>query len=337
MTEAPGRPSVRIRVIVALGCAIAAALVVLVVTRRAPANDAADFTAYWRAGRALLDGLSPYDVINDVGPYPYQSGFLYPIVAAIVAMPFALLSMHGGWIAWGATCTGVMAFCLTRENFARLPLLMSLPMLTALQQGQIAPVAVLSALAPALAFLGGVKPTLGFAVFAGFSTARQARTFVLAGVAVLVLATAIYPWWPAGYANELRLMPPGDHRIPVAVLPFGPLIVFAALRWRHPDARRVLALACVPQVMLFYDQLPLILLARTFRQSLVLALASYAPLVVAPFVQGPADNSESAFMASMAKVLVVAYYLPCVAWVLYSTRRAGARAGSVSSLTEEVA
>jgi hypothetical protein len=132
-------------------------------------------------------------------------------------------------------------------------------------------------------------------------------------------------------------MPPDDHRIPLAVLPFGPLIGLAALRWRHPDARRVLALACVPQVMLFYDQLPLILLARTFRQSLVLALASYAPLLVAPFVQGPANNSESAFMASMAKVLVIAYYLPSVAWVLYSTRGARARAGSVSSLTEEVA
>jgi hypothetical protein len=314
-------PSAQRRVMVALACALAAALAVSVAAGRSPPNEASDFTLYWRGGHALLDGLSPYKVVNDVGPYPYDSGFLYPIPAAIVAVPFALLSMHAGWIAWGAVSTGLLAFALTRDNFARLPLLMSLPMLSTVQQGQWAALVVVGGLLPALRVFGGLKPTLGAAVFAGLETRPQAITFAIAGAAVLLVATLIFPWWPADYVREIGMMEKTNYTPPITVLPFGPLIALVALRCRRADARLVLALACVPQAMLFYDQLPLVLLARTFRQSLVLALLSYLPLAIAPFMPGPPNESTPALMHVMSRILVPAYFLPCVAWVLWQAKR----------------
>jgi hypothetical protein len=314
-------PSVRARLVVAMACAVAAALAVTVAAGRAPPNEAADFTVLWRAGRALVDGQSPYAVVNAVGPYPYESGFLYPIPAAIVVMPFALLSMHGGWIAWGAASTGLLAFALTRETFSRLPLLMSLPMLSTVQQGQYAALVTAAALMSALSVFGALKPTLGAAVFARLQTKRQAITFAGGVFAVFLVATLIYPWWPAEYVHEIGTMDHANYLPPIAVLPFGPLIAIAALRWRHADARLVLVLACLPQTMLFYDQLPLVLLARTFRQSLVLALLSYLPLAIAPFVSAPPNDSTGALMSVMSRILIPAYFLPCVAWVLWQARR----------------
>jgi hypothetical protein len=158
-------------------------------------------------------------------------------------------------------------------------------------------------------------------VFAGLETKRQAITFAVAAAGVLVVATVIYPWWPAGFLREISMMDRTNYLPPIAVLPFGPLIAFAALRWRRADARLVITLACVPQTMLFYDQLPLVLLARTFRQSLVLALLSYVPLAIAPFVPGPPNDSTAAFMGVMSRILVPAYFLPCVAWVLWQASR----------------
>ena len=56
-----------------------------------PQHFAKDFSYPWRAARALLDGQNPYEVIRAVGAYPFNADFLYPLPAALVAMPFSFL------------------------------------------------------------------------------------------------------------------------------------------------------------------------------------------------------------------------------------------------------
>ena len=55
----------------------------------------------------------------------------------------------------------------------------------------------------------------------------------------------------------------------------GAVLLAAALRWRREDARVVLGMAAVPQLPMFADQLPLLLVARTRVESMVLALLSH--------------------------------------------------------------
>ena len=54
-----------------------------------PAHLAKDFSYPWRAARALLAGQNPYEVMRAVGEYPFNSGLLYPLPAALVASPLA--------------------------------------------------------------------------------------------------------------------------------------------------------------------------------------------------------------------------------------------------------
>src|SRR5262249_24616479 len=59
------------------------------------------------------------------------------------------------------------------------------------------------------------------------------------------------------------------------------LTLAALARWRRPEARLLVAMACVPQLMYFADQLPLWLIPRTRRESMVLTATSVAAWVLA--------------------------------------------------------
>ena len=59
-----------------------------------PEMLARDFTYPLRGALALIEGLDPYEVIRPSGPPPYDWPFMYPLTAALVAVPFALLPMQ---------------------------------------------------------------------------------------------------------------------------------------------------------------------------------------------------------------------------------------------------
>jgi len=65
-----------------------------------------DFSAYWLAGRHLLDGLPIYTAQQLAGPYPPQQQYLYlyPPFLAVIAAPLAAVFddyRHAAWI-WSA-------------------------------------------------------------------------------------------------------------------------------------------------------------------------------------------------------------------------------------------
>ena len=57
----------------------------------------------------------------------------------------------------------------------------------------------------------------------------------------------------------------------LATLPGGFLLVFSAAKWRRPEARLLLALACIPQTTLAYEALPLFLIADSWTEAAILS------------------------------------------------------------------
>src|SRR3972149_7247516 len=86
-----------------------------------------DFSAYWLAGRHLLEGETIYAAAQLAGPYAPQGQFLYlyPPFLAVLAMPFAWLFQDsygpagGAWALGGAAIT--VAGVLGIARLERLP------------------------------------------------------------------------------------------------------------------------------------------------------------------------------------------------------------------------
>lgn len=236
-----------------------------------PFMGAKDFTYPWRAARALVDGLDPYVVIRPTGHYPYESPFPYPLPAAFAALPFAwLVPTVAGALFYGISAA-LMAWALGRDGLWRFWAFASAPFAMATVLAQWSPLLVAAALLTPLAWALACKPTLGAALFAYRPTPRAA----LLVAAVVAVSLAVQPRWPAEWLDAVRHV----ERHPAPVLrPFGFIALFALLRWRTPEGRLVAAMACVPQNLYFYDQLPLWLVPRNGREAFAMSALSWVAL-----------------------------------------------------------
>jgi len=301
-------PTIRQRVLVAVVIALVASFLVFTLTRRHPQLLAFDFTWHWRAARALLAGENPYLVIRDTGPYPFSSGYYYPLPAAFIALPVAWLSAPDSQVASVAIWTALLAFAVTYDGWYRLPMFLSAGFFWAVVSGQIAPLLTVGCLLPAFQVLAIAKPNLGLAIFAY----RPSRWVVAAGVLGLI-ALVFVPTWPLDWRNALA-SDPGVHLIPL-LAPGGFLVLALLLRWRRPETRLLLTLACVPQSLAFYDALPLLLIPRTFRQSLVLAFCTQLANLFARKAMTSALDPPALFRA-VAPFALWGCYIPAVVLIL---------------------
>jgi len=303
----PGPPALRTRLAVACGVAIAAACIAAIRTRVDLGGIVNDLGYFVRAGRALLDGDNPYRV----GMY------IYPLPAAVAAAPFSVLPFAWSAVLFIGLSMGLSAFALTREGYHRLPILMSFPALTAMTAGQWAPLILCAAFGSGWGWVAAIKPTLGGAMLARRLDWRGA----LLAAACATLTLIIDPRWPIEWLRAmLQFSGVKMHHIPVLV-PGGVLLLLAAIRWRTESGRLLLAMSLIPQSMFFYDQLALGLVAQTFRQSLVCALWSYAVAVFA-YVCAPSGlDTLPQNAAYLSRMIVWGYYLPALAWVLWTAPR----------------
>lgn len=240
-------------------------------------KQAADFTWVWRGARELVAGRNPYrDASIGAGhPYPADAPLYYPLPALVYALPLAWLPAQvAGGIFFGIS-TGLLVFGLLRERPAqtrgkrpwRWALFLALPFWNAFGWAQWSPLVAAAALMPALLPLAVGKPSIGLAAFA----ARPSRRAALATLAILAASVALLPSWPVDWYHGLRQH---GNFVPLAWLPFGPLLLLAALRarvdWR---ARLLLVMAIAPQNS--YDLVPLFLIPETRIASLCLAILSW--------------------------------------------------------------
>jgi len=311
-TNAGAAPARHVRLLIAAGVAlVAAAIAAFKLHVNGPGFVAGDFTTFWMGGRAMLDHQSPYAVINRQGDFPFDGGFYYPLPAAITVIPFAWLGVRTAMPLFAGVTAGILAYAFTRDGYWRLPLLMSFPMLWCVSNGQWAPLIVAAAILPSWGWAASIKPTLGFVAFAH---RLSFRLVVLAGL-FLVVTVIIWPWWPREWLAEVSQRQAGNYRIPV-LHPLGFVLLLALARWRRPEARVLLAMAIAPQTVLFYDQLPLALVAQTFRQALIFGIVSYVPYVAAALILGAGDHSYARVFPVTSALLLAIYYLPALVLVL---------------------
>jgi hypothetical protein len=305
-------PSPRARLFVAIGVALISALIARIKFDQAGGLPF-DFTHWWVAARVLLAGNDPYEVIKPGVPYPwFDSHFMYPLPAAVITVPIAWLSGATAGILFDAIGMGLLAFALTRDGWQRWPILMSFPALWCVSSGQWSTYVTAAALIPALGWVAACKPTLGFAAF----LYRPRWSYIVSALILVAAAIAIMPSWPWRWLDIIQRRTTSSYHTPL-LAPGGVLLVLAALRWRRPDARLLLGMACVPQSMFAYDQLPLGLIAETRKQALIFSLWSYLGIWGSRFVSaGPIADTKADTLRYLAVVITWTYYLPLLVVVL---------------------
>ena len=282
------------RLVVAVAvAAISAGFVLQLVARP---NVFTDFEVLWRAARIWQSGKDPY------GMRPCC--LFYPMPAVMFVWPLHQLPLGVAAAVFVAVPAGMLAWRLTREALWPLLALASPSFVMAAILGQWTPWLLLGLMWPALGFLFASKPTLGLACFVYRPSMRAA----LGGTGALLLSLLLLPAWPREWLANLGSVI--EHPAPIAA-PFGGLLILSVLRWRTPEARLLLAMACVPQLLLFADQLPLLLVARTRREAAMLTLGGWVAAIFW-YVQ---EAEKYGAVSFAAPYVLAGCYLPAL-WVV---------------------
>jgi hypothetical protein len=261
-----------------------------------------DFQFFWSSARILLSGRNPY-----IGfPTPVPDPLYYPLPSVLAAVVVAWLPLA---VAAGVAVGVSSAVLASVIPSWRWPMFASAAFVMAASQGQWSPLIVVGALVPAAGFLAVLKPNLGLAAFAYRPTARG---ILLAGLALL-LSIAALPSWPWDWIRNLRTLE--GHPPPLFTVS-GSFLWLALLRWRNREARLFLAMAAVPQLLFFADQLPLWLIPRTRTRTTLLSgfsLAGYGAFYLS-LSQG------ERYVPAAAPFVLGCIYLPALAMVLFPPR-----------------
>lgn len=232
---------------------------------------AADFTWAWRGAQMLLAGQNPYLLIRPEGAYPFNDFLYYPLPALLVAAPLSWLPGPLAGAIFIGLASGLLGWGVLGAGWRRLIVFASPPYLYALFSVQWAPLITAAALIPELGFALAAKPNLGLPVLLAYPSRRR---YLIFGATALV-SLLLLPGWPlamlAHISTHLNYTP--------LISWYGPLLLLALPFWRAAPARLLLAMALMPQRLL-YDQLPLWLVPQTSRQLLLLTLAGWAGVVI---------------------------------------------------------
>lgn len=180
-----------------------------------------------------------------------------------------------------------------------------------MKAGQLAPLVTAGALIPSLAWLAFLKPNLSLAVFAY----RPSKAMVWGGVALLAISLAVQPDWISRWIATVGQRTEGNYGVPLLSLWGGPLLLLALARWKQPEARLLAVMACVPQSLLFYDQLLLGLVARSRIEAMILVILGFAGWFVATMFL-PEGYTTAQVAGVYGPAILLTVYLPCLVMVL---------------------
>jgi hypothetical protein len=275
-----------------------------------------DFAQLWTAAAAWLQGGDPYGVVGPGRAFEWPFPLLYPMPAVLAAVPFAWLPLAFAdplFVGLGATAFG-WAVMRSRLDDPRLLMFVSGAGALSIQTSQWAPLLCAAASTPILSPFLACKPTLGLALLAAYPSLRTGAAML----AVLLLSVVAWPAWPAQW---LAALPTATHMVAPIARPGGFLVLAALLRWRLPEARLLVAWACMPQTPELYEAVPLFLIPRTWPHSgllLVLTLAVGA----GHHWSGPYSSYE-AYMEAGGAWMLWLLFIPCTGLVLLERQRAG--------------
>jgi hypothetical protein len=265
-----------------------------------------DFDPLYYAAAHLVRGESPY-------PLATQS-FPYPLPAVLLAVPFTAIALGLARPIFDVLVGWAFGYALWRYRgpYALLALV-SGAYLFAMGSGQTTPLLVAASLVPALGFLLAVKPNTG----ASLLIARPSWMAVLGVGLFVALSLVVLPSWPRDWWMAL---PQTSELVPPILRPFGFVLLLAALRWRSPEGRLILATALIPQTTLPYELVSLALIPANRLEMLIFAAGGWIAVAAA---DGSLLSHSLDWKATGWLVTLCAGYLPMLYLVL--RRQSGPR------------
>jgi hypothetical protein len=270
--------------------------------------EAGDLTVLWRGARTLMEGGSPYGAT----PREPQARLLYPLPAVLLVWPLALLPPRLAGAIWSGFGMALMAWvALGRFGVHGLGVVLSRSAERAVALAQWSPLFLAGAVVPPFQFIAAAKPTLALLVFAY----RPTRWAAIGGTVLLVLSFAVRPTWLEEWVAQTNGI---TYYAPAAAIwrGGGPLLLLALLRWRRPEARLLVAMACVPHNFIWYDQLLLFLIPRSAREVWMLSALSWVSSFVATVAFTRLGLAEPDGQVAFRAPIVALMYLPCLFLVL---------------------
>lgn len=269
-----------------------------------------DFDQVWFAATALLDGRNPYSLVGPGLEFNWPWPLYYPLTAPLSILPLGFLSLEVARVVFVALPATVLAFQLSRCGWDRLIFFLSGAFLSCVKTAQWGPWIACSLFLPWLGFFMVSKPNVGLGAFAGARSMRDWNTTGLTALALVGISVAVQPGWPSTWLQSVETAP---HFRSLVSLPGGFLLLLAALRWRQWEARLLLMLALVPQTPGPHAALLLMLLPRTRRGLLILAILSYAPLFLTTL---PSNPTFAQFTYYIGRTTLWFVFLPALALVM---------------------
>lgn len=289
-------PSWRARSLVAVVVGLACAGSVHAYLERRPSLNGADFGYVARAARHLANGEDPYRVMGRDTPYGVDGPFLYPLPAALLALPLVKASAATASAVFVAISVALLAFGASASGWWRLSVLLAPPFVLSLAAANWPPLLFAAATIPALGWLGVAKANLGVIVFAY----RPRWLTILAGAAVVAATLLIIPSWPQSWLSEAARSPV-PHR-PTLFWPLGFVGLLGLLRWRTPEGRLLAAFTVVPVSLFPYDFLLLWLTPRTRAEMIALTVSAW---IAAPAVLEIGPKTPTAALTVLSVGMIV--------------------------------
>lgn len=309
----PPPPARRRRALLALLVGAVCAALVLGLTRHARGLNA--FDQLWVGARAMAAGTDPYALVGPGRALPQKAPNYYPATAMVAVLPLAAAPLEAARAIFFGASAALLAFVATRDGYRRMPMFLSGSFALALVSQQWAPLLTASLFAPGAALAYAAKPNIGLALFLARPT-RSTFAWAAGGAIVLGAASlALRPSWPAEWLAITRSAP---HIRSLVRHPAGVVVLLALARWRRPEARLLVAMACVPHSTLFYEALPvLFVVPETDRQVRLLWVSSWVgSLTEAALVFAPGHDFFGEHVYVVGELMLALVYLPSVILVL---------------------
>jgi hypothetical protein len=288
-----------------------AAAVVVVVLQRGHPSALSDFSQVWAAARGYLNGLPPYDVVGPGRTFQWNFPLFYPFTAVVFSIPLAPLPIRIVDPLFVGGGTFLLAWALTRDRLANPQLLVfgSLGYLYVLVTSQWSPLLTAGALLPWIGFVLACKPTIGLALWTAYPRLRSA----IGCCALVALSFLLRPTWLHEWTATLKAAP---HVLPLISRPFGWVPLLALWQWRRPEARLLVAMACIPYTPAPYELVPLFLIPSTWLEAAILLVLTYVFGLSVPFHLPFQER-----MIASADALVRIIFAPCTALILWKGLR----------------
>jgi hypothetical protein len=260
-----------------------------------------DFDLLYNAAARLIGGDNPYA--------PAAQGLPYPLPAVLLAVPFTTIPLILARPIFDVLVGWAFVYSLWRYRgpYALLAVV-SGAYLFAMGNGQTTPLIVAATLVPALGFLLAVRPNTAAALWIAWPSLRA----LLGAGLFLILSLAVLPAWPWDW--WVALLRDNTHLAPPVLRPFGVVLLLAALRWRTPEGRLILAIAFIPQSTLPYELVPLALIPANRLEMGIYVAGSWIAVAAAGGLH--LSQSMAEWTATGWPLTLCAVYLPMLYLVL---------------------